>query len=103
MCLSTAWGLGEQGDKRMLCEYVSSISVGRDAITLTDLMGRETIVSGSLESVDLVKNAINIKVYTKNSGLSAKELANSLTDKQLQSVIPDIRRMSGNKSRGKQA
>jgi predicted RNA-binding protein len=62
MCLSTAWELGERGGKRMLCEYVSSISVGGDTITLTDLMGRETIVSGSLESVDLIKNAINIKV-----------------------------------------
>jgi predicted RNA-binding protein len=62
MCLSTAWELGEQGDRRMLCEYVSGISIGGDTITLTDLMGRETVVSGSLESVDLVKNAINIKV-----------------------------------------
>jgi predicted RNA-binding protein len=61
MCLSTAWELGERGDRHMLCEYVSSISIGGDTITLTDLMGRETIVSGSLESVDLVKNTINIK------------------------------------------
>jgi predicted RNA-binding protein len=45
----------------MLCEYVSNISVGGGIITLTDLMGRELTVSGSLQSVDLVKNAITIR------------------------------------------
>ncbi|MDR0877572.1 MAG: CooT family nickel-binding protein [Treponema sp.] len=62
MCLSTAYALGEKdGAKNMLCEYVSNIKILGDTITLTDLMGREVVVSGSLESVDLVKNAITIK------------------------------------------
>jgi predicted RNA-binding protein len=67
MCLSTAWELGGQGDKRLLCEYVSNISIGEDMITLTDLMGRETKVSGFLESVDLVKNAITIRTKAEEA------------------------------------
>jgi predicted RNA-binding protein len=36
-------------------------------ITLTDLMGRETNVFGSLESVDLIKNAITIRTKAEEA------------------------------------
>jgi predicted RNA-binding protein len=68
MCLSTAWELDQFGSRKMLCEYVSNISVGGDTITLTDLMGRELVVSGSLQSVDLVKNAITIMAGGRRKG-----------------------------------
>jgi predicted RNA-binding protein len=61
MCLSTAYELGEGGTRKQLCEYVSVIKVAGDTITLTDLMGQEISVTGELESVDLVKNAITIR------------------------------------------
>jgi predicted RNA-binding protein len=60
MCLSTAYELGGNGERKLLCEYVSIIKVAGDTITLTDLMGQELSVTGALESVDLVKNAITI-------------------------------------------
>jgi predicted RNA-binding protein len=61
MCLSTAYALGEGGMKKQLCEYVSGITVAGNTIVLTDLMGQEMRVTGELESVDLVKNAITIR------------------------------------------
>jgi hypothetical protein len=44
------------------------------------------------------RRAENSILYTTDLGLSGKELANSLPDKHLQSVIPDIHRMSGIKN-----
>jgi predicted RNA-binding protein len=44
----------------MLAEYVSDLRVAGDIITFTDIMGKETKVSGTLQRVDLVKNAITI-------------------------------------------
>jgi predicted RNA-binding protein len=64
MCLSTAYELGGNGERKLLCEYVSIIKVAGDTITLTDLMGQELSVTGALESVDLVKNAITISPLT---------------------------------------
>ncbi|GHU00027.1 hypothetical protein FACS1894142_8050 [Spirochaetia bacterium] len=61
MCLSTVFVLGEGGTRKKLCEYVSSVSVSGDTLTLSDIMGKETTVSGTLQSVDLVKNAIIIE------------------------------------------
>jgi predicted RNA-binding protein len=60
MCLSTVYELGIAGAKRLLCEYTSTISVSGDTITMTDLMGKELRVTGTLQSVDLVKNTILI-------------------------------------------
>ncbi|MDR3335694.1 MAG: CooT family nickel-binding protein [Treponema sp.] len=60
MCLSTAWKLDSLGEKEMLGEYISGVSVAGDTITLTDLMGNETIVKGILRGVDLIKNFITI-------------------------------------------
>ncbi|GHU80865.1 hypothetical protein FACS189468_1840 [Spirochaetia bacterium] len=72
-----------------------------ETITLTDLMGREISVTGSLESVDLVKNAITIKAMTsgaeKTAGLGTgkkryemiREIFNSCANNQMRDV--DIR------------
>ena len=45
----------------MLAEYVSDVRTEGDRITLTDIMGVETVVFGTLKSVDLVKNQIVIE------------------------------------------
>jgi predicted RNA-binding protein len=60
MCLSTVYKLGEGGTRQMLAEYVSSVTVSGAAVTLTDIMGNETVVPGFLRAVDLVKNVITV-------------------------------------------
>ncbi|MDR1949573.1 MAG: CooT family nickel-binding protein [Spirochaetaceae bacterium] len=60
MCLSTVYKLGEGGTKQLIAEYVSSVTLSGDTLTLTDIMGKEILVSGFLETVDLVKNIIII-------------------------------------------
>jgi predicted RNA-binding protein len=60
MCLSTVYELGAAGTKRVLGEYISNVIVAGDTITMTDLMGKKLHVTGTLQSVDLVKNTILI-------------------------------------------
>jgi predicted RNA-binding protein len=60
MCLSTVYELGTGGTRKLLREYVSSVTVSEDTLTFTDIMGDEVAVTGSLRSVDLVKNIIII-------------------------------------------
>jgi predicted RNA-binding protein len=60
MCLSTVYELGMGGTRKLLRDYVSSVSVSEDTLTFTDIMGEELAVTGFLRSVDLVKNIILI-------------------------------------------
>ena len=60
MCLSTVYKADASG-KTKLAEYVSGVRAEGDKITLTDIMGIETVVFGTLKSVDLVKNLIVIE------------------------------------------
>lgn len=60
MCLSTVYEeVG--GERKKVCEYVSGISTGENAVTLTDIMGKETVVRGTLKSLDFIKNVIVIE------------------------------------------
>jgi predicted RNA-binding protein len=97
MCLSTAYELGGDGTRKLLCEYVSVIKVVGDTITFTDLMGQELSVRGALESVDLVKNAIiispvSVSVSNAASGAGKKryelirEIFNSCSGNQMRDV-----------------
>lgn len=60
MCLSTVYE-ESGGERRMVCEYVSGISTDDTSVKLTDIMGQETIVKGSLKSLDFIKNIIIIE------------------------------------------
>ena len=60
MCLSTVYK-ADGSERTMLAEYVSDVRTEGDRITLTDIMGVETVVFGTLKSVDLVKNQIVIE------------------------------------------
>ena len=60
MCLSTVFE-EVAGERKMVCEYVSGISTDETSVTLTDIMGRETVVKGSLKSLDFIKNIIIIE------------------------------------------
>jgi predicted RNA-binding protein len=85
MCLSTAWKLDGLGEKEMLGEYISGVSVAGDTITLTDLMGNETIVKGILRGVDLIKNFITITPIENSAAPGAgksSQIANTLSEKE---------------------
>ena len=60
MCLSTVFE--QRGtEQTKLAEYVSSVRDEAGKITLTDIMGIETVVYGKVKSVDLVENRIIIE------------------------------------------
>ena len=60
MCLSTV-DKADGSERTKLAEYVSGVRAEGDKITLTDIMGLETVVYGTLKSVDLVQNQIVIE------------------------------------------
>jgi predicted RNA-binding protein len=60
MCLSTVYK-SDGSERTKLAEYVSTVRSEGDKITLTDIMGLETVVYGAMKSVDLVKNEILIE------------------------------------------
>ena len=60
MCLSTVYE-EINGERSKVCEYVSSVSAGDAGFVLTDIMGREITVRGTLKSLDLIKNEIVIE------------------------------------------
>ena len=60
MCLSTVYK-ADGSERTKLAEYVSGVRTEGDKITLTDIMGLETVVFGTLKSVDLVQNQIVIE------------------------------------------
>ena len=60
MCLSTVYK-ADGSERTKLAEYVSSVKSEGDKITLTDIMGIETVIFGTLKSVDLVANQIIIE------------------------------------------
>ena len=60
MCLSTVFE-EVAGERKMVCEYVSGISTDETSVTLTDIMGKEVVVKGTLKSLDFIKNIIVIE------------------------------------------
>ncbi|MDR1352327.1 MAG: CooT family nickel-binding protein [Treponema sp.] len=95
MCLSTAWELDPFGERKMLCEHVAGLSVAGNTVTLTDLMGNEVSVSGTLRGVDLVKNTITIstapaaiqsKANTVKRYERIREIFNTCSNSQMRDV-----------------
>ena len=60
MCLSTVYK-ADGSERTKLAEFVSGVRAEGDRITLTDIMGLETVIFGTLKSVDLVQNQIVIE------------------------------------------
>ena len=60
MCLSDAYEL-KNGERNLDCSRVCGVSADGENVTLTDLMGIRTVVSGKLKSVDLMSNVILIE------------------------------------------
>ncbi|NLV86763.1 MAG: CooT family nickel-binding protein [Clostridiales bacterium] len=59
MCLSSAYERTNGVDK-LICEKITQVDVEDKAVRLTDLLGKQTLVSGFIKSIDLNKNAIYI-------------------------------------------
>ena len=59
MCLSKVFEVTDGGEK-LICEYATAISLDGGVITLTDIMGDEITVKGTLKSIDLAGNVIRI-------------------------------------------
>lgn len=58
MCLSTAVKASDPNE--ILMEYVSSLSIDGDTITLIDMMGEKKVIRGSLTFADLTGAVLKI-------------------------------------------
>lgn len=59
MCLATAY-LKKDDESTILAKNVSNLRINDDSITLTDIMGAETVVKGQLKNADLVNGIVEI-------------------------------------------
>lgn len=59
MCLAAAYK-NEEVPESLVCKFVSNINIDGDTIVLTDIMGEEIKLEGTVSSVDLVKNIVVI-------------------------------------------
>lgn len=56
MCLSTVM----TADRQTLCRNVASVTQKDGQLIFTDIMGIPTVVTGSIEKIDLMENIITI-------------------------------------------
>ena len=61
MCLSAVYEVRD-GSETLLCEHTTAINLDGSTIKLTDLLGEEIQITGTLKSIDLIKNIILIAV-----------------------------------------
>lgn len=59
MCLATAY-LKKNEESTVLAKNVSNLRIDDDSITLTDILGAETVVKGQLKKADLVNGIVEI-------------------------------------------
>ena len=59
MCLSNVYEVSADSEK-LICEFVSDIRINGDTITLIDVLGQETTVTGKVTAVDLINNRVTI-------------------------------------------
>lgn len=57
MCLSTVY-LVKEGTREKLCEYVSNVKASGKEVEFTDVMGMITKATGTIVSMDFIKNEI---------------------------------------------
>ena len=58
MCLATVY---KSSDDTVLCRNISRIDVDGDKVTVKDILGDETVITGSIVMVDLAKSIVKIK------------------------------------------
>ena len=60
MCLSTAYKLVPDGENEKICEYISEIKVEDGKVIMTDILGKEIEVPGTIKSMDFVGSKLVI-------------------------------------------
>ena len=60
MCLSTVY-LVKEGTREKLCEYVSNVKASGGEVEFTDVMGQIVKATGTITSMDFIKNEILIE------------------------------------------
>jgi len=60
MCLSTVYEVTPEGREKVF-EYVSTVRAEDGKVVLTDIMGLEKTLPGSIRSLDLVNNEILVE------------------------------------------
>lgn len=59
MCLATAM-LNKSGSETVLAKNISNIRVDGGSVVMTDILGEEFVVEGTLVSADLVNGVVKI-------------------------------------------
>jgi len=59
MCLATAF-TNNEGVETVVAEYVARVEFKDGQVILTDILGQQTVVEGTLKNVDLSKNTVEI-------------------------------------------
>lgn len=60
MCLSTVYTIVDE-NKRLLCKNIAGVKVDGDQLIFTDIMGLPTVVTATIERIDLMDNFIYIR------------------------------------------
>lgn len=60
MCMSSAFQV-KDGEDVFVADYIQRAELGDGCVKLTDIMGKETVVNGTVKTVDFVKNRILIE------------------------------------------
>ncbi|MCF0142009.1 MAG: CooT family nickel-binding protein [Parasporobacterium sp.] len=60
MCLSTVY-IKKGAEREKVAEYISGVKAEGSEVTLTDVMGVETTITGFIKSMDFVKNEIIVE------------------------------------------
>lgn len=60
MCLSTVYEVNGS-EQTKICEYVCDIKAEGNKLVITDILGSQRVVFGSLKSLDLVNNRVLIE------------------------------------------
>lgn len=60
MCLATAM-VNKSGSETVLAKNISNIRVEGDSVVMTDILGEEFVVEGTLLSADLVNGVVKIQ------------------------------------------
>ena len=60
MCLSTVYTMHDD-EKQLLCKNVAAVKTDGDKLIFTDIMGIATVVTATIERIDLMDNFIYIR------------------------------------------
>lgn len=58
MCLATVY---KEGDNTVICRNVSRIDVDGEKVTIRDILGDETVVTGKILMVDLANSVVKLQ------------------------------------------